>query len=71
MDKEDKEAIRTALKEGTTWLEENPEAEASDIEEQLSELQATVAPITAKVYGGGAGGAAGGSDEPLYGHDEL
>ncbi|PWN18283.1 heat shock protein 70 [Microstroma glucosiphilum] len=69
LDKADKEAIRTALKDGTTWMEENPEAEASDIEEQLSELQATVAPITAKVYSGGAGGAT--DDEPLYGHDEL
>lgn len=73
LDKEDKETIRQALKDGTTWLEENSEAEASDIEEQLSELQATVAPITAKVYSGGEAGGAAGDDEPLkYGHhDEL
>jgi heat shock protein 5 len=30
------------LKEKTTWLEENPEAEAEDYEDQLSELQSTV-----------------------------
>ncbi|PWN51437.1 heat shock protein 70 [Violaceomyces palustris] len=76
LDKEDKETIKQNLKDAESWLEENGQtAEAQDIEEQLSELQAAVAPITAKIYqsgAGGAGGAAGGDDEPLhYGHDEL
>ncbi|KAJ1032497.1 hypothetical protein NDA16_000521 [Ustilago loliicola] len=72
LDKEDKESIKQSLKDAEAWLDENSQtAEGSDIEEQLSELQAAVAPITAKIYQGGAGGA-GGDDEPLnYGHDEL
>ncbi len=74
LDKDDKDSINSALKDAEAWLEENGQsAEAQDIEEQLSELQAAVNPITAKVYqaGGGPGGAAD-DDEPLkYGHDEL
>ena len=42
MSSDDKETILDALKEKTTWLEENPEAEAEDYEDQLSELQSTV-----------------------------
>ncbi|SPO43661.1 probable chaperone bip [Moesziomyces antarcticus] len=70
LDKEDKDTIKQSLKDAEAWLDENSQtAEGSDIEEQLSELQAAVAPITAKIY---QGGAAGGDDEPLnYGHDEL
>jgi endoplasmic reticulum chaperone BiP len=73
LDKDDKETINSALKDAEAWLEENGNsAEAQDIEEQLSELQAAVNPITAKVYQNSGGGADGGSDEPLnYGHDEL
>ena len=71
LDKEDKNTINSALKDAESWLEENGQsAEAQDIEEQLSELQAAVAPITAKVYESSSG--AGGDDEPLkHGHDEL
>jgi len=39
---DDKETILDAIKEKTSWLEENPEAEAEDYEDQLSELQSTV-----------------------------
>ncbi|KDN52192.1 heat shock protein 70 [Tilletiaria anomala UBC 951] len=69
LDKDDKATINTALKDAESWLEENGEsAEAQDIDEQLSELQAAVTPITAKVYQTGAGS----DDEPLHhGHDEL
>ncbi|WVQ85025.1 chaperone DnaK [Cryptococcus sp. DSM 104549] len=67
LDEDDKEAILEALKEKSDWLEENPQAEAEDYEEQLAELQSTVAPITSKLYGGGAGG-----DEQMpFSHDEL
>ncbi|SPO41873.1 probable chaperone bip [Pseudozyma flocculosa] len=81
LDKDDKDTIKQSLKDAEAWLEENGQtAEAQDIEEQLSELQAAVAPITAKIYQGGAAGGAGAGaggpadddDEPLsYGHDEL
>lgn len=68
LDDDDKETIQQHIKEAEAWMEENAEnAEAQDIEEQFSELQAAVAPITAKVYQGSGAG----SDEPLNYHDEL
>ncbi|WWC70964.1 chaperone DnaK [Kwoniella pini CBS 10737] len=70
LDEDDKETILAALKEKTEWLEENPAAEAEDYEEQLSELQAAVAPITAKLYGG-AGGSSYDDDQQPFSHDEL
>ncbi|WFC99245.1 ATPase with role in protein import into the ER [Malassezia yamatoensis] len=70
LSKEDKDTIQQHLKDSEKWLEENGEnAEAQDIEEQMSELQSAVTPITAKVYQDGA--SAGGDDEPLNYHDEL
>lgn len=36
----------------------------------FAELQATVSPITSKIYGAGAGGSSS-DDEPLRDHDEL
>jgi len=79
LDADDKKKVQDALKESETWLEENnANAEAADIEEQLSELQAQIAPITAKIYGDGAGAGAGSGatadDDELKwgaGHDEL
>jgi heat shock protein 5 len=82
LDTDDKKKVQEALRESETWLEENnANAEAADIEEQLSELQAQIAPITAKIYGDGAGagagsggaGAADDDDELKWGagHDEL
>lgn len=65
---DDKETILEAIKEKTEWLEEHPEADAEDYEDQLSELQATVGPITAKLYSGGAGGD---DDQVPFSHDEL
>ncbi|WVF69023.1 chaperone DnaK [Kwoniella sp. CBS 6097] len=67
---DDKETILAAIKEKTEWLEENPAAEAEDYEEQLSEFQATVAPITSKLYGG-AGGAGFDEEQAPFSHDEL
>lgn len=40
---DDKETILSAVKETSEWLDENPEAEAEDYEDKLSELQSTVA----------------------------
>lgn len=70
LDKSDKDAINTALKETEAWLEENGEsATAEDVEEQLSELQATLAPITSKVYADGAGaGGSGSGSAPITSH---
>ncbi|KAK1925850.1 heat shock protein 70 family [Papiliotrema laurentii] len=65
---DDKQTILAAVKEKTEWLEEHPSAEAEDYEDQLSEIQAIVGPISAKLYGGGA---PGGDDEIPFSHDEL
>ncbi|WVW84903.1 chaperone DnaK [Kwoniella bestiolae CBS 10118] len=70
LSEDDKETILSAIKEKTEWLEENPTAEAEDYEDQLSELQAAVAPITAKLYGG-AGGSSYDDDQQPFSHDEL
>ena len=71
LEKEDKDTLQQHLKDAEKWLEENAEnAEAQDIEEQMSELQTAVTPITAKVYQDGSAGGAGGDEPPNY-HDEL
>jgi heat shock protein 5 len=66
---EDKKTILAAVKEKTEWLEENSSAEAEDYEDQLAEIQAIVAPISSKMYGGAGG--AGGDDQVPFSHDEL
>ena len=72
LSKEDKETLQQHLKDAEKWLEENSEnAEAQDIEEQMSELQSAVTPITAKVYQDGSAGAGAGADEQPNYHDEL
>lgn len=63
---DDKKSILEAIKEKTEWLEEHPNAEAEDYEDQLSEIQAIVGPISSKMYGG-----AGGDDQVPFSHDEL
>ena len=71
LSKEDKETIQQHLKDADKWLEENGEnAEAQDIEEQISELQSAVTPITAKVYQDSGAAGSSGDEEPNY-HDEL
>ncbi|BEJ17040.1 hypothetical protein CspHIS471_0604410 [Cutaneotrichosporon sp. HIS471] len=72
LDKSDKAELEDALKEKEEWLKDNQVADAEDYEEQLSELQATVAPITSKLYEGGDAGSSYEDDEDSYGHrDEL
>ncbi|KAJ3284894.1 ATPase with role in protein import into the ER, partial [Blyttiomyces sp. JEL0837] len=54
--------------EKTEWLESNAAtATKEDLDEQKAELEAIVNPITAKLYGAGAGG----DDEDAPDHDEL
>ena len=47
---ENKKTIQNYLKEHQTWLNENPEAEISDYETHLKDLQAICDPIIAKIY---------------------
>merc|ERR1712190_342014 len=74
MDSDEKETILDALKDGQSWLDSNPEADAEEIKEKHKGIEGICAPIVSKYYGaGGGGGGAGGSDdeEEEEAHDEL
>merc|ERR1712087_594645 len=74
MDSEEKEQIMDALKDGQSWLDSNPEADAEEIKEKHKEVEGICAPIVSKYYGaGGGGGGAGAGDagEDEEAHDEL
>ncbi|KAJ1569686.1 ATPase with role in protein import into the ER [Cladochytrium tenue] len=70
LDEDDKKTILDAVREKADWLEENgATATKDDLDEQRSELEAVVNPITAKLYG--SSGPAYEEDEDETGHDEL
>merc|ERR1739842_14471 len=76
LDSEEKEKIMDALKDGQSWLDSNPEADAEEVKEKHKEIEGICAPIISKYYqgGGGGGGGAGGDDEDEEeeeAHDEL
>merc|ERR1719272_1189566 len=72
MDSEEKEKIMDALKDGQSWLDSNPEADAEDIKEKHKEVEGICAPIVSKYYGqGGAGGGGGAEEDEDEAHDEL
>ncbi|CAK9068325.1 Luminal-binding protein 5 (BiP 5) (78 kDa glucose-regulated protein homolog 5) (GRP-78-5) [Durusdinium trenchii] len=72
MDSDEKEKILDALKDGQSWLDSNPEADAEEIKEKHKEIEGICAPIVSKYYGGGgAGGGGGGDDDEEEAHDEL
>ncbi|CAE7625833.1 BIP5 [Symbiodinium microadriaticum] len=63
MDSDEKEKILDALKDGQSWLDSNPEADAEEIKEKHKEVEGICAPIVSKYYGGGGAGGAGGADD--------
>merc|ERR1712174_78929 len=66
------EQIMDALKDGQSWLDSNPEADAEEIKEKHKEVEGICAPIASKYYGAGGGGAGGGGEEDEdEAHDEL
>merc|ERR1712151_305424 len=73
LDSDEKENIQDALKDGQSWLDSNPEADAEEIKEKHKEIEGICAPIVSKYYGrgGGGGGGAGGDEEEDEAHDEL
>merc|ERR1712013_942877 len=74
MDSDEKEKIMDALKDGQSWLDSNPEADAEEIKDKHEEVEGICAPIVSKYYGaggGGAGGAGGGDEDEEEAHDEL
>ncbi|KAJ3199893.1 ATPase with role in protein import into the ER [Dinochytrium kinnereticum] len=65
---EDKTKILDAIKEKVEWMDANgATATKEDLDEQKSELEAVINPITSKLYGAGADG----DDEDAPDHDEL
>ena len=75
MDSDEKEKVLDALKDGQSWLDSNPEADAEEIKEKHKEIEGICAPIVSKYYGAGGGaggdGAGGGEEEEEEAHDEL
>merc|ERR1712230_42694 len=72
LDSDEKEKIQDALKDGQSWLDSNPEADAEEIKEKHKEIEGICAPIVSKYYGGAGGGGEGGGDEDEdEAHDEL
>merc|ERR1712160_156887 len=72
LDDDEKEQIQEALKDGQSWLDSNPEADAEEIKEKQKEVEGICAPIVSKYYqAGGGGGGGGGMDEEDEAHDEL
>merc|ERR1712151_783621 len=71
LDEEEKEKIQDALKDGQSWLDSNPEADAEEIKEKHKEVEGICAPIVSKYYGAGGGGGGGGEEEEEEAHDEL
>merc|ERR1712167_315666 len=72
LDEDEKEKIMDALKDGQSWLDSNPEADAEEVKEEHKEIEGICAPIISKYYqGGGGGGDAGGDEDEEEAHDEL
>merc|ERR1711861_53151 len=73
LDEDEKEKIMDAIKDGQSWIDSNPEADAEEIKEKHKEVEGVCAPIVSKYYGagGGGGGDAGGDEEEDEAHDEL
>jgi len=69
---EDKDTIREAAEEATSWVSDNPDAELEDYKEKLQELNEIVQPIVSELYeGGDMGGEDYDDDDDDEDHDEL
>merc|ERR1711953_1191815 len=53
MEPEEKQEVLDALKDGQTWLDANPEADADEIKEKQNQVSGICAPIVSKYTGGG------------------
>merc|ERR1711934_833842 len=72
LDDDEKEQIMEALKDGQSWLDSNPEADAEEIKEKHKEVEGICAPIVSKYCQGGGGGGGGAEEEDEdEAHDEL
>jgi len=71
MDSDEKEKILDALKDGQSWLDSNPEADAEEIKEKQKEVEGVCAPIISKYYQAGGGGGGMDEEDDEEAHDEL
>merc|ERR1712006_32207 len=72
LDDDEKEQIGEAIKDGQSWLDSNPEADAEEIKEKQKEVEGVCAPIISKYYqAGGGGGGMDEEDDDEEAHDEL
>merc|ERR1712183_440265 len=71
MDVEDKEQVSDALKDGQSWLDSNPEADAEEIKEKRQEVESVCAPIISKYYSDASGANDASGDDEESAHDEL
>merc|ERR1712110_1196756 len=71
LDEDEKETIMDALRDGQSWLDSNPEADAEEIKEKHKEVEGICAPIVSKYYQGGGGGGGGAEGDDDEAHDEL
>ena len=56
VNKEEKEKIMDALKDGQSWMDANPEADAKEVKKKHKEVEGICAPIISKYYGQEGGG---------------
>jgi heat shock protein 5 len=70
---DEKEKIMDALKDGQSWLDSNPEADAEEIKDKRKEVERICAPLLSKYYdvGGSSGGAGDAEEDYEEAHDEL
>lgn len=66
LSEDDAKTVGDAVSDVLEWMEEHSDAEASDFEDKLKEVQDLCDPIIAKVYQAGGGDSADEED-----HDEL
>merc|ERR1712188_187577 len=71
LDDDEKEQIGEAIKDGQSWLDSNPEADAEEIKEKQKEVEGICAPIVSKYYQAGGGGGGGDEEDEEEAHDEL
>jgi len=71
LDDDEKEQIGEAIRDGQSWLDSNPEADAEEIKEKQKEVEGICAPIISKYYQAGGGGGGGEDEDDEEAHDEL
>merc|ERR1711988_1353071 len=71
LDDDEKEQIAEAIKDGQSWLDSNPEADAEEIQEKQKEVESVCAPIISKHFQAGGGSSEGMDEEEEEAHDEL